>query len=238
MGKSAGNGRMEIRPVGIVRSCYEEKFAVPRQPGLCPSAWARVECEEEFGNEDFFRGMEGFSHVWLIFGFHETVEQGYAPTVRPPRLGGNERVGVFASRSTFRPNGLGLSLCRMEGLERKAGKMLLHLGGADLIDGTPVYDVKPYLAYAESITDASCGYAADAPVRKDVHVSSECARAFAELSARDQSIVKETLALDPRPAAHDDTERIYGVRLCGVNVRFRVGKVVEVVEILTNQGEI
>jgi tRNA (Thr-GGU) A37 N-methylase len=182
--------------------------------------------------------MEGFSHVWLIFGFHETEEKGYTPTVRPPRLGGNERVGVFASRSTFRPNGLGLSLCRMEGVERKKGKMLLHLGGIDLIDGTPVYDIKPYLAYAESISDASCGYAADAPVRKDVQISSECARSFAKMSSRDQSIVRETLALDPRPAAHEESDRIYGAHLCGVNVRFRVGKVVEVLEILTKQEDV
>jgi hypothetical protein len=125
----------------------------------------------------------------------------------------------------------------MEGLERKEGKMLVHLGGADLIDGTPVFDIKPYLAYAESISDASCGYAADAPERKEVQILSECARAFAKLSERDQSIVKEALALDPRPAAHVDSERIYGARLCGVNVRFRVGKVVEVVEILTKRGK-
>ena len=221
---------MEIRPIGILRSCYEEKFAVPRQPGLCPSAWAWVECAEEFSNEDFFRGIEGFSHVWLIFGFHETLEQGYSPTVRPPRLGGNERVGVFASRSTFRPNGLGLSLCRMEKIERKEGRVRVHLGGADLIDGTPVYDIKPYLAYAESVADARCGYAVEAPVRKDVNVLPGCAGAFGKLSERDQLIIRETLALDPRPAAHDDPERIYGAKMCGVNVRFRVGEVVELVE--------
>ena len=160
---------MEIRPVGIVRSCFGGKFAVPRQPGLCPSAWGELVFEPEFRQPEALRGIEGFSHLWLIFGFHLTADAGWHPTVRPPRLGGNERVGVFASRSTFRPNGLGLSLVRLEGVEvrEKEGSVLL-LGGVDLVDGTPVYDVKPYLPYAESLPDAAGGFAAEEPRRVEV----------------------------------------------------------------------
>lgn len=223
---------MEIEPIGWLSSCFHEKFAVPRQPGLCPSAWGKLHFAPAYRGRDFLRGIEGFSHVWLIFSFHETREQGWSPTVRPPRLGGNERVGVFASRSTFRPNGLGLSLCRLEGIEENAetGPQLL-LGGVDLIDGTPVFDIKPYLPYAESIADASGAYAASAPVPKEVTFSPAALVDLSALPERAQRVVVEALSLDPRPAAHDDPERLYGVKLCGVNVRFRVGEVVHVVEI-------
>lgn len=223
---------MEIEPIGWLQSCFQEKFAVPRQPGLCPSAWGRLTFEQPYRGRDFLRGIEGFSHVWLIFGFHETYDQGWSPTVRPPRLGGNERVGVFASRSTFRPNGLGLSLCRLEGLAEhpEHGPQLL-LGGIDLIDGTPVFDVKPYLAYAESVAEARGGYAALAPVRKLVECDDAAKLSFAHLPLRDQQIIDESLSLDPRPAAHDDSQRIYGVRMCGVNVRFRIGEKVHITEI-------
>lgn len=223
---------MDIEPIGWLSSCFEEKFAVPRQPGLCPSAWGRLRFAPAFRGKDFLRGIEGFSHLWLIFSFHETKEQGWSPTVRPPRLGGNERVGVFASRSTFRPNALGLSLCRLEGIEESAefGPQLL-LGGVDLIDGTPIFDVKPYLAYAESIPEASGAYAGDAPLCKEVLVENSAQAALAAMAERDQCIIREALALDPRPAAHDDPSRIYGVKLCGVNVRFRVDEKVHIVEI-------
>lgn len=223
------SGCMEIEPIGVMRTCFGEKFATPRQPGLCPSAWGRLEFHEAYRGEDFLRGIEGFSHVWVIFGFHETQGQSWSPTVRPPRLGGNVRVGVFASRSTFRPNGLGLSLCRVEGVEEE-GTVLL-LAGVDLIDGTPVYDVKPYLAYAEAVPEACCGYAVEAPVMRNVEVEASVAAAFASLSVRDQLIMREALAQDPRPAAHDDPLRVYGAKLCGVNVRFCVGDVVRIVAI-------
>ena len=229
VGKGWLSGRMEIEPIGVMRSCFEEKFATPRQPGLCPSAWGRLEFHDGYRGEEFLRGIAGFSHVWVIFGFHETQEQQWSPTVRPPRLGGNARVGVFASRSTFRPNGLGLSLCRVEGVAEE-GTVLL-LGGVDLIAGTPVYDVKPYLAYAEAVPEAKCGYAAYAPVILSVEVEASAAEKFAAMPLRDQAIVREALAQDPRPAAHDDALRVYGARLCGVNVRFRVGEVVSIVAI-------
>ncbi len=222
---------MNIEPIGIMQTCFGGKFAVPRQPGLCPSAWGRLVFAPRYRGEDFLRGIEGFSHVWVIFGFHETLDQEWSPTVRPPRLGGNERVGVFASRSTFRPNGLGLSLCRLEGIDHTTEGPQLLFGGVDLVNGTPVYDIKPYLSYCEAPEAAFCGYAAEAPLVLPVSVDAAAAQAFAQLPRRDQDIIRECLALDPRPAAHDDPQRSYGVSICGVNVRFQVGETVRVLAI-------
>jgi len=222
---------VEIEPIGIMRTCFGEKFAVPRQPGLCPSAWGRLIFEPRYRGEEFLRGMEGFSHLWVIFGFHQTLDQEWSPTVRPPRLGGNQRVGVFASRSTFRPNGLGLSLCRLEGIDFTAEGPQLLLGGVDLVDGTPIYDIKPYLSYCESPRDAICGYAGEAPPALAVSVHPQAKDVLERLPARDQRIILECLALDPRPAAHDDPLREYGVVICGMNVRFQVGDTVTIREI-------
>lgn len=215
---------MEIWPVGIVRSCFGGKFAVPRQPGLCPSAWGELVFEPEFRQAEALRGIEGFSHLWLIFGFHLTADAGWHPTVRPPRLGGNERVGVFASRSTFRPNGLGLSLVRLEGIEvrEKEGTVLL-LGGIDLVDGTPVYDVKPYLPYAEAPADAVGGFAAEEPRRLEVSVSTEGVAGWEKLPERSRRVIAEALSLDPRPpAGREEAGRIHGAGLCGMEVKFRM----------------
>jgi len=210
---------MTLNPIGIVRSCFGEKFATPRQPGLCPSAWGRLEFHEEFRSPEALRGLAEFSHVWLIFGFHQTVDQGWHPTVRPPRLGGNERVGVFASRSTFRPNGLGLSLVRLKRIE----DTVLHLTGLDLVDRTPVYDVKPYLPYAEAIAHADAGFASAEIPRLSVEVSAQAAADFEQLPARSGAVVREALSLDPRPATHrDEPEKIFGAALCGYNFRFTI----------------
>jgi len=213
-----------LRPIGIVRSCFGGKFAVPRQPGLCPSAWGELHLHPEFRHADGLRGIDGFSHLWLIFGFHQTAHEGWHPTVRPPRLGGNARVGVFASRSTYRPNALGLSLVRFDGLaDDPADGPVLRLGAVDLVDGTPVYDIKPYLPYAESVPDARAGYAADAMPRLEVRVDDAAAAAFGSLDARSRAVIIEALALDPRPAVrHADHGRTYGADLCGVNVKFNV----------------
>lgn len=215
---------MTITPVAYVRSCFGGKFGVPRQPGLCPSAWGELVFHEEFRSPEAVRGIEGFSHVWLVFGFHETADQGWKPTVRPPRLGGNERVGVFASRSTFRPNGLGLSLVALEGVERRAdeGPVLL-LGGLDLIDGTPVYDIKPYLHYAEALPEARGGFAAGGIPRLEVLVEEAAQADFLALPERARAVIREALALDPRPAAGAaDPQRIFGAALCGRNIRFTI----------------
>jgi tRNA-Thr(GGU) m(6)t(6)A37 methyltransferase TsaA len=178
----------------------------------------------EYRSEEAVRGIGGFSHLWLIFGFHETAGQGWKPTVRPPRLGGNQRVGVFASRSTFRPNGLGLSLVKLERVEMGgADGPVLLLAGLDLLDGTPVYDVKPYLAYAEAVPEAADGFAGEGIPRLQVEVGEEAVLGFERLSARAQAVLREALALDPRPATlGEDPGRVFGASLCGCNVRFTV----------------
>lgn len=215
---------MNLEPIGRVHSCFGGKFAIPRQPGLCPSAWGELVFHEPFRSPEAIRGIEGFSHLWLVFGFHETAAQGWKPTVRPPRLGGNQRIGVFASRSTFRPNALGLSLVKLEGVDwdSKQGPTL-RLGGLDLLDGTPVYDIKPYLAYAESIPDALSGFAGDEIPRLEILISPEVETAFAKLPERARRLICEALSLDPRPAVQaDHPDRIYGALLCGHNVRFTI----------------
>ncbi|KAB2639717.1 MAG: tRNA (N6-threonylcarbamoyladenosine(37)-N6)-methyltransferase TrmO [Verrucomicrobia bacterium] len=215
---------MNIEPIGVVRSCFGGKFAAPRQPGLCPSAWGSLVFYDRYASDEALRGIDGFSHLWLIFGFHQTLGQGWHPTVRPPRLGGNQRLGVFATRSPFRPNGLGLSLVRLEGIHREASAApVLRLGGLDLIDGTPIFDVKPYLPYAESPPDASAGFASEAPPRLQVSVHEDAQEAFERLPERAQAVLREALALDPRPATQTgDAARIFGADLCGCNVRFTI----------------
>jgi len=213
---------MTLASIGVVHSCFGEKFGIPRQPGLCPSAWGELVFHEDFRSMEAVRGIEGFSHLWLVFGFHGTAGQGWKPTVRPPRLGGNRRVGVFASRSTFRPNGLGLSVVRLEGVDTTARNApVLLLGGVDLLDGTPVYDIKPYLPYADAIPSAHAGYAQDDIPRCVVEIADEAQETFASLPSRAQALIREALSLDPRPAVGmDDPERVYGALLCGHNVRF------------------
>ena len=210
--------------IGTVRSCFGEKFGIPRQPGLCPSAWGKLVFNDAYRSPEAVRGLEGFSHLWLIFGFHKTAGQGWKPTVRPPRLGGDQRVGVFASRSTFRPNGLGLSLVKLERIDLTSadGPMLL-LGGLDLLDGTPVYDVKPYLPYAEALPDATAGFAQDEIPRLPVVVDRAADEDFQSLPERAKSVLREALSLDPRPATQvADGTREFGASLCGCNVRFAV----------------
>ena len=215
---------MTLHPIATVRSCFGGKFAVPRQPGLCPSVWGRLVFHEEYRSPEAVRGIEGFSHLWLIFGFHETADQGWKPTVRPPRLGGNRRIGVFASRSTFRPNGLGLSLVRLEGIDTTSRESpVLLLGGLDLLDGTPVYDVKPYLPYAEALPDAAAGFAGTAMERLPVEVEDGAVEDFAQLSERARAVIMEALSLDPRPATQmADPQRTFGASLCSCNVQFAI----------------
>jgi tRNA-Thr(GGU) m(6)t(6)A37 methyltransferase TsaA len=217
---------MTLDHIGIVHTCFGGKFGVPRQPGLCPAAWGRLVFHEACRSPEAIRGIDGFSHLWLIFGFHETAARGWNPTVRPPRLGGNRRVGVFASRSTFRPNALGLSLVRLEGIDTAAADApVLLLGGVDLIDGTPVYDIKPYLPYAEALPDAAAGFAGGEIPRLKIELADEAAEVFSSLPERAQTVIREALGLDPRPAVRaEDSDRVFGALLCGRDVRFTIAE--------------
>lgn len=215
-------------PIGHIRSCFPEKFGIPRQPGLVPQARAMLKIEAPFNQSEAFRGLEAFSHIWLVFVFHASLQQQWKATIRPPRLGGNRRVGVFASRSGFRPNAIGQSVVPLLGIEAEDHSILLHLGGVDLLDGTPVLDIKPYLPYADSIPDATAGYAPTAP--KPCLSVRFSARAEAQCNALDparypdlKQLISGLLAQDPRPAYKDSDEpQTYGMRLWELNVRFLV----------------
>ena len=219
VGSSQG---MKIERVGEIRSCFGEKFGTPRQPGICPSGWGELRFDDQFRRPEMVRELEGFSHIWLVFGFNRNEGGEWSPTVRPPRLGGNRRVGVWASRSPFRPNSLGLSLARLERVARDPrGGPLLQLGGIDLVDHTPVFDIKPYLPYCEALPDALGGFALTPPDRVAVVVDEGVREAFDALPERSRQVIREVLACDPRPAAGSGGEgRVFGVRMCGHDLRF------------------
>jgi len=210
-------------PIGVVRSPYQEKFAIPRQPGLA-MVDATIELTPLYADPAAVEGLEQFSHLWVIFVFHAVDAQRlgeWRPQVRPPRLGGNEKLGVFATRSTHRPNPIGLSVVELLRIDTNEG-VKLHIRGADLLDGTPVLDIKPYLPYADAIENARAGFAPSAPARLQVRWCSEALAAARTYSATLQQVVEEVLSFDPRPAYQDDPARIYGVLLAGCNVRFRI----------------
>lgn len=210
---------MEIKPVAIFRSPLTEKFGLPRQAGLAESLRGTVVLEPDFRAPEALRGLDGFDYLWLIWGFHLNRETAAGSlTVRPPRLGGDERVGVFASRSPYRPNPLGLSSVRIEKVDPAAGE--ISVLGADLADGTPIYDIKPYVSYADSHPGARSGFVDDRPWRPlEVVLPRE---AYHRLEPSDLDALTEILAQDPRPQYQDDPERIYGLLFGGRNVRFRV----------------
>ncbi|MGB5855898.1 MAG: tRNA (N6-threonylcarbamoyladenosine(37)-N6)-methyltransferase TrmO [Oceanisphaera sp.] len=224
--ESTGAPQTVLDTIGIIRSPYKEKFAVPRQPGLVSTATARLEMLAPYNEPSAFRGLAEFSHLWLMFVFHQTQDKGWNPTVRPPRLGGNERVGVFATRSTFRPNPLGLSVVRLLDMCKDGNKVWLELGGVDLVDGTPIVDIKPYLPWVDSVPGAHGGFAPTPPdlsmeVRFTPAAELACARShIADL----QLFITEVLMQDPRPAYKRKQEewQQYGVRLYDYNVRFEV----------------
>lgn len=212
-----------LSPLGILESDFPDKFGVPRQPGLAPSARATLRLLSPYDDPLTVRGLDAFSHLWLTFVFHQSPER-WSALVRPPRLGGNRRVGVFASRSTHRPNRLGLSLVELLGVDTRGG-VRLHLAGADLISGTPVLDIKPYLPWAEARPDARAGFAPEAPRRLPVHLThtAETALARREDAASLRRLIEEVLSQDPRPAyRHDDETRRYGVRLRDLDIHFRI----------------
>ena len=211
----------DMKIIARIRSPFPEKFGVPRQSGLVDSLKAQVVFEEEYRNPDAVRGLDGFSHIWLIWQFSGAVREGWSPTVRPPRLGGNERMGVFATRSPFRPNEIGLSSVKLEKIEidAKLGPVL-HVSGADLMDGTPIYDIKPYLPYCDSHPDAIGGWTDGADNRSlQVNFPEEL---LAQVPEAQREGLIGVLASDPRPRYQNDPERVYGMGFGGVNVKFTV----------------
>ncbi len=203
-----------MKPIGRVESCFGEKFGTPRQSGIVPEAKGRVVFEDEVP-AGACRGLEEFSHVWIIFLFDQVEEGEERWFVRPPRLGGNEKKGVFATRSPFRPNRIGLSLVKLEAVHDDA----IEVSGLDLVDGTQVLDLKPYLPFVEAIAEAEGGFAKEAPKELGVEFPGELR---AGLGEDELALITRILAVDPRPAYHDDDDRVYGCLIAGSNVKWRV----------------
>lgn len=211
----------EIITIARIRNDFQDKFGIPRQSGIVNSVRAAIVFEPDYRNPDALRGLDKFTHIWLVWGFSEAKREVWSPTVRPPRLGGNDRVGVFATRSPYRPNGIGLSSVRLDGIElHTAQGPVIYVLGADLLDGSPIYDIKPYIPYTDCHPDALGGFADNPPERK----------LKVEIGDRWQSVLPdevrtplmEILAYDPRPSYHDDPERVYGMDYAGVNIQFVV----------------
>ena len=221
---------MKVHTIAKVETCYAEKFGTPRQSGVVDRAWGKIVFEDAYQGVDFIRGLDGFSHLWLVFVFHGSADQsanGVKATVRPPRLGGNEKVGVFASRSPFRPNPIGLSLVRLERIEVTEDQgCVIHVSGVDLVNGTPLLDIKPYIPYCDSVNHVSevtndhvrSGYVSGPPEKMSV-MWDDGSDAGLDLDLK--NLITETVAVDPRPAYHSD-DRVYGCLVAGVNVRWQV----------------
>ena len=212
-----------MKVIARIHSDFPEKFGIPRQSGLVPALRAKIVFEPEYRNPDALRGIEGFSHLWLIWQFSAAVRDTWSPTVRPPRLGGNTRVGVFATRSPFRPNPLGLSSVKLEAIEQRpdVGPVLI-VRGADLMDGTPIYDIKPYLPYVDSHPEAKGGFAEE---KKDYKLDVNFPEMYLEqIPAEKRAALIQILEQDPRPSYQKDPVRIYGMSYAGMEIHFRVDK--------------
>jgi len=221
-----------MKIIARIHTDFPTKFGIPRQSGIIESLQGRIVFEPEYRNAEAVRGLEEFSHIWLIWEFSEAVREDWSPTVRPPRLGGNVRKGVFATRSPFRPNPIGLSSVKLEKIEidPKLGPVL-HVLGADLMDGTPIYDIKPYIAYTDSHPEAVSGFASK-PAEYLLKVDfSDTLLQKVDPELRESLI--EVLAHDPRPQYHDDSKRVYGMEFGGMEVKFKVnGMLLSVVDIV------
>ncbi|OOS01491.1 tRNA (N6-threonylcarbamoyladenosine(37)-N6)-methyltransferase TrmO [Canicola haemoglobinophilus] len=232
---------LHLTPVAIIHTPYKEKFSVPRQANLVQDGTGIVELLAPFNSPEAVRGLEQFSHLWLIFQFDKVPTGKWQPMVRPPRLGGNERIGVFASRATHRPNPLGLSKVELRQVECKNGKVLLHLGAVDLVDGTPIFDIKPYIAYADNEPNARSGFAQEKPEPElQVEFSSEVQITLAKLEKNRPHLsrfIREVIQQDPRPAYQKGKyiDKVYGISLYEFNICWRIKSddftVAEVVEI-------
>ena len=226
--------QISIRPIATMHSDFATKFGIPRQSGLAQALRSTIVFEPEYRNADALRGIEGFSHLWIIWQFSEAVRSDWSPTVRPPRLGGNTRMGVFATRSPFRPNHLGLSCVRLLGVEETAEQgTVIHVGGADLMDGTPIFDIKPYVPYADSHPDALGGFtdtAGDFLLEVNFPVA-----LLEQLPEDKRQAAMEVLSHDPRPSYQRKPGRVYGLSFAGFDIRFTVEeKLLTVVDVQTN----
>ena len=209
-----------MKIIARIHNAYDEKFGVPRQSGLAEEVISTIVFEEEYRVDEALRGIEEFSHLWLIWAFDRTERETWSPTVRPPRLGGNKRVGVFATRSPFRPNAIGLSCVKLVGKEKTREGTVLKVAGADLVNDTPIYDIKPYLPYADCRPEATGGFTDREEKRRvEVEISPEAAE---KLTEEEQRMLKDALKEDPRPAYQDAPDREYGFQFAGKNVRFTV----------------
>lgn len=212
---------LNIRPIAYIRTDFEDKFGIPRQSGRAPALTGKIVFLPEFRNPEAIRGIEGFSHLWLLFDFSKAHREEWSPTVRPPRLGGNKRIGVFASRSPFRPNPIGLSSVKLERVERggKDGDVLV-VSGVDLLDMTPIFDIKPYLPFSDSHPEALGGYADEfEDYRLTVDFPPEL---LEKLPGEKREAAVECLADDPRPSYQNDPERVYSMKFAGVDISFKV----------------
>lgn len=211
----------EMKIIARMKSDFPTKFGIPRQSGLVESLRSTIIFEPEYRNPDALRGLEDFSHLWIIWQFSEAVRTEWSPTVRPPRLGGNKRIGVFATRSPFRPNALGLSSVKILGIEHTAQHgTVIHVSGADLMDGTPIFDIKPYIPYADCHSDAVGGFTEFAD---DYILKVDFPEALlSKIPESKQQALIDLLSHDPRPSYQQDSERIYGMDFAGFNIRFKV----------------
>ena len=219
-----------FQPVAVVRSCFKTKFGIPRQPGLISEARGSIELLPPYNQPNAVRGLEDFSHIWVLFVFHDALREGWKATVRPPRLGGDKRVGVFASRSPFRPCPIGLSVLTLRDVRIGShGKISLDVEGLDLLDGTPVLDIKPYLPYTDAVSDARAGFAPTAPASAalSVQFSDQAAQQAAAIEKRGldgfRLLAEKVIAADPRPAYQREAGRVYGIFLHGYEVVWQAG---------------
>lgn len=223
-----------MKRIARIRTDFPEKFGIPRQSGLVKALMGKIVFEPEYRNSESLRGLEEFSHLWLIWEFSEMKSEGWSPTVRPPRLGGNKRVGVFATRSPNRPNPIGLSSVKLEKIEDTKDGVVLIVSGADMVDGTPIYDIKPYLPYVDCHPEATDGFAGEV---KDYSLKVEFPEDLQNrISAAKSRILAEILAGDPRPSYQNDSERVYGMKFSGMEVKFRVENGVLYVCDITKEG--
>lgn len=208
-----------LTPIGTVQSPYTQKFGIPRQPQLVPAAQIIITLTPQF-SADSVRGLDGFDYIWLQFLFHDAIDEGWAQMVRPPRLGGKQKMGVFATRSPHRPNHIGLSLLRLRQIDTTGKLVRIHCEGGDLLDGTPVIDIKPYIPFAEAHPEAHAGFVNGMPERLSVVWQPESQPE--QLAPEHRALIEQSLAQDPRPAYQDIPERIYGATIAGKEIKFQI----------------